>query len=179
MSLGVSPGFFFATVCSDCGWPPFFVKKTGWQFDGWHLPLCGGEYGGGDYRWGTGDPIEIRIQASSFPWSCATNLKRSGLLLMSMDGRMSGSWLTASIGRPYTWHILKLRKAFPGQSIFGRSDVMSVIEIKSSRASDLLKDMAEHGIIEPVTGHGKGKYRFIKQQDWAGGDPPSMRRWSI
>jgi hypothetical protein len=36
--------------------------------------------------------------------------------------------------------------------------------------------MAEHGIIEPVTGHGKGKYRFIKQQDLAGGDPPSMRR---
>ena len=27
MSLGVSPGFFFAAVCSDCGWPPFFVKK--------------------------------------------------------------------------------------------------------------------------------------------------------
>ena len=99
MSLSVSPGFFFAAVCSDCGWPPFYVKKTGWQFDGWHLPLCGGEYGGGDYRWGTGDPIEIRIQASSFPWSCATNLKRSGLLLMSMDGRMSGSWLTASINR--------------------------------------------------------------------------------
>lgn len=64
-----------------------------------------------------------------------------------------------------TSHILKLREAFPGQSIFGRSDVMSVIEIKSSRASDLLKDMAEHGIIEPVTGYGKGKYRFIKQQD--------------
>ena len=64
-----------------------------------------------------------------------------------------------------TSHILKLREAFPGQSIFGRSDVMSVIEIKPSRASDLLKDMAEHGIIEPVTGHGKGKYRFIKQQD--------------
>ena len=64
-----------------------------------------------------------------------------------------------------TSHILKLREAFPGQSIFGRSDVMSVIEIKPSRASDLLKDMAEHGIIEPVTGHGKGKYRFKKQQD--------------
>ena len=28
MSLGVSPGFFLAAVCSDCGWPPFFVKKS-------------------------------------------------------------------------------------------------------------------------------------------------------
>ena len=42
--------------------------------------------------------------------------------------------------------------------IFGRSDVMGVIDIKLSRASDLLKDMAERGIIEPVSGHGKGKY---------------------
>jgi ribosomal protein S25 len=41
----------------------------------------------------------------------------------------------------------------------------TITEIKPSRASDLLKDLAEHGIIEPVTGHGKGKYRFKKQQD--------------
>ena len=57
-------------------------------------------------------------------------------------------------------NILKLREAFPGQTIFGRSDVMEVIDIKASRASDFLKDMVEHGVIEPVTGHGKGKYRF-------------------
>ena len=57
-------------------------------------------------------------------------------------------------------HILKLRNAFPGQTIFGRSDVMGVIGIKPSRASDLLKKMVEHGVIERVPGHGKGKYRF-------------------
>lgn len=57
-------------------------------------------------------------------------------------------------------HILKLREAFPGQVIFGRSDVMNTIDIKSSRASDLLREMAEYGIIESVAGHGKGKYRF-------------------
>lgn len=57
-------------------------------------------------------------------------------------------------------HILKLRKAYPGQAIFGRSDVMSVIDIKPSRASELLREMAEHGVIEPVSGHRKGKYRF-------------------
>jgi fido (protein-threonine AMPylation protein) len=57
-------------------------------------------------------------------------------------------------------HILKLREAFPGQTIFGRSDVMKVIDIKASRASDLLREMAERGIIEPVSGYGKGKYRF-------------------
>ena len=61
-------------------------------------------------------------------------------------------------------HILKLREAFPGQTIFGRSDVMRVIDIRASRASDLLREMTEHGIIEPVSGHGKGKYRFRQQE---------------
>lgn len=61
-------------------------------------------------------------------------------------------------------HILTLRQAFPGQTIFGRSGVTGVIDIKPSRASELLRDMAEHGIIEPVIGHGKGKYRFKKRQ---------------
>lgn len=60
-------------------------------------------------------------------------------------------------------HILKLREAFPGQKIFGRSDVMKAIDLKASRASDLLKEMVEHGVIEPVTGHGKGKYHFRQQ----------------
>lgn len=61
-------------------------------------------------------------------------------------------------------HILKLREAFPGQTVFGRSDVMKVIDIKTSRASDLLKEMAGHGIIETVSGQGKGKYRFRNQK---------------
>ncbi len=57
-------------------------------------------------------------------------------------------------------HIMKLREAFPDQMVFGRNDVMNIIHIKPSRASDLLKDMASYGIIEAVAGHGKGKYRF-------------------
>ena len=60
-------------------------------------------------------------------------------------------------------HILKLREVFPGQTIFGRTDVMKAIDLKASRVSDLLKEMVEHGVIEPVTGHGKGKYRFRQQ----------------
>ena len=57
-------------------------------------------------------------------------------------------------------HILRLLEEFSDDSIFGRSDVMRVIDIKASRASELLNEMAEHKIIEPVTGHGKGKYKF-------------------
>ena len=65
-----------------------------------------------------------------------------------------------SFGPKTEGHILKLRGAFPGQSIFGRSDVMRVLDLKPSRASELLKEMAECGVIEPVAGQGKGKYRF-------------------
>ncbi len=57
-------------------------------------------------------------------------------------------------------HILRLCETFQGQTIFGRSDVMKVIDIKPSRASELLRELTEHGIIEPVSGQGKGKYRF-------------------
>lgn len=57
-------------------------------------------------------------------------------------------------------HILKLREAFPDQEIFGRSDVMKVIDIKASRASEFLKELIKHKVIVPVSGHGKGKYRF-------------------
>ena len=57
-------------------------------------------------------------------------------------------------------YVLKLREAFPDQTIFGRSDVMKVIDIKASRASDLLRELVEHRVIEPVSGHGKGKYQF-------------------
>lgn len=68
--------------------------------------------------------------------------------------------------RPKTaGHILRLREAFPGEAVFGRSDVMEVIDMKPSRASELLKEMTERGIIEPVSGHGKGKYRFRKKQN--------------
>jgi fido (protein-threonine AMPylation protein)/ribosomal protein S25 len=57
-------------------------------------------------------------------------------------------------------YISRMREAFQNQKIFGRSDVMPLIGIKGARASRLLKELAEHEIIEPVTGHGKGKYRF-------------------
>lgn len=60
-------------------------------------------------------------------------------------------------------YILKLHEKFPGQTIFGHSDVMEAIGIRPSRASELLKELREHGIIESVSGHGKGKYRFRLQ----------------
>lgn len=44
--------------------------------------------------------------------------------------------------------------------VFGRSDVMDLVGLKRSAVSKLISKLLETGIIEPVTGHGKGKYKF-------------------
>lgn len=43
---------------------------------------------------------------------------------------------------------------------FGRTVVEQITGIKSSGASKLIKLLVDSGVIEPVAGHGKGKYRF-------------------
>lgn len=43
---------------------------------------------------------------------------------------------------------------------FGRTIVEEVTGLKSTRASELIKLLVDSEVIVPVTGHGKGKYRF-------------------
>lgn len=57
-------------------------------------------------------------------------------------------------------NIEKMYGDFGDKSMFGRSDVEAVLGLKASSASALLKKMLEAGIIQPVFGFGKGKYRF-------------------
>ena len=57
-------------------------------------------------------------------------------------------------------YIITLYKNFYGKSVFGRTDVMKVLGLKASAASELLKTMREKEIIELASGYGKGKYRF-------------------
>ncbi len=57
-------------------------------------------------------------------------------------------------------HVCKLLDKFGFQTIFGRSDVQKILGLKPTRSTELLCEMTKQGIIEPVTGHGKGKYRF-------------------
>ncbi|EHO16650.1 hypothetical protein HMPREF9623_01349 [Stomatobaculum longum] len=58
-------------------------------------------------------------------------------------------------------NIRKLREAFPEGAVFGRTEVMKVLGLKASGASELLMKMRKSGIVEAVSGQGKGKYRFI------------------
>ena len=57
-------------------------------------------------------------------------------------------------------HIKALYEACGEEKIFGRAVVETVTGLKSTRASELIKFLLNHDIIEAVQGHGKGKYRF-------------------
>ena len=61
-----------------------------------------------------------------------------------------------------TVHIHRLFEKFGFDEVFGRSAVMELLELKSSGASKLLSNLVQADIIEPVSGHGKGKYKFKK-----------------
>ena len=61
-----------------------------------------------------------------------------------------------------TVHIHRLFERFGFDEVFGRSAVMEILELKSSGASKLLSNLVQADIIEPVSGHGKGKYKFKK-----------------
>ena len=58
-------------------------------------------------------------------------------------------------------NIRELREAFPEGAVFGRTEVMKVLGLKTSGASELLMKLRKSGIVEAVIGQGKGKYRFI------------------
>ena len=57
-------------------------------------------------------------------------------------------------------HIQRLFEKFGYDEIFGRSAVMELLKLESSGASKLLSNLVQAGIIEPVSGYGKGKYKF-------------------
>ena len=59
-----------------------------------------------------------------------------------------------------TIHIHRIFEKFGFDEVFGRSAVMELLELKASGASKLLSNLVKADIIEPVSGHGKGKYKF-------------------
>ena len=51
---------------------------------------------------------------------------------------------------------------FGYDEIFGRVDVVKLVVLKESSASKLISNLVKVGIIVPVAGYGKGRYRFFK-----------------
>ena len=57
-------------------------------------------------------------------------------------------------------HALELFSKCGKKEYFGRTIVEDITGLKSTRASELIKLLVDSEVIVPVTGHGKGKYRF-------------------
>ncbi len=59
-------------------------------------------------------------------------------------------------------HIQKMVETFGFDEIFGRNTVAELLGLRSSSVSKLFSKLVKAEIIEPVSGYGKGKYRFVK-----------------
>lgn len=57
-------------------------------------------------------------------------------------------------------HIMAAYNTFGKENIFGRSDLAKLLSITERPANTLLDKMKTAGLIEPVYGSGRGKYRF-------------------
>ena len=60
-----------------------------------------------------------------------------------------------------TVNIKKLFSAYSDRSFFRRKDVLAVLDMSPTAASDLLEKMLSRRIIERIKGHGKGACRFV------------------
>lgn len=62
-------------------------------------------------------------------------------------------------------HIEMLRERFGEDGIWGRSDVIEILGIRGSGASKMIGNLLDAGIIEPVSGYGKGRYHFAARNE--------------
>ena len=65
------------------------------------------------------------------------------------------------LSQPTKVNIRKLLRAYSARPFFKRKDVLAILDLSPTAASDLLAKMLSKGIIEPVKGHGKGACRFV------------------
>jgi len=49
------------------------------------------------------------------------------------------------------------------ERVFGHSDISAITKDSVTAAGNLINKLKEAGLIESVSGQGKGKYRFIKK----------------
>lgn len=48
--------------------------------------------------------------------------------------------------------------------VFGRNDIIGIVNISITAAGNLINKLKEAGVIEAVIGQGKGKYKFTEQK---------------
>lgn len=70
--------------------------------------------------------------------------------------------ILAGYSSPTVANALKAYQALCSQACFSRKDLVDKAKLSVSSANRLLSALTEHSLIEPVSGHGKGAYRWIK-----------------
>lgn len=65
------------------------------------------------------------------------------------------------IAQPTRVNLKKLRANIAEMQVFGRSEVMRITEVESTRAGQLLNLMLKNRMVESVKGQGKGRYRWV------------------
>ena len=58
-------------------------------------------------------------------------------------------------------HILQLFARFGSGMVFGRQHIVRVLQLRDRAAGNLVAEMLRLGLIAPVTGQGKGRYKFV------------------
>ena len=69
---------------------------------------------------------------------------------------------SSTISKKTIQHTLEIYSKYGNGDYFGRTVIEEITGLKSSGASKLIKVLLESDVIIPVTGYGKGKYRFKK-----------------
>lgn len=87
-------------------------------------------------------------------------VKKWTLRIKKVDIESLLSRKTGKFSVKTTVHIYRLFEKFGFDEVFGRSTVMELLELKGSGASKFLSNLVQADIIEPVSGYGKGKYKF-------------------
>lgn len=64
------------------------------------------------------------------------------------------------LNAPTKEKVLALFESFEYERAFTRSDIMQICHLASSSAGKMLNKLKETGLITPVTGQGRGKYKF-------------------
>lgn len=80
---------------------------------------------------------------------------------VDIETLLAGNPLTFS--RKTTGYLQVLFETFGFHMIFGRRNVMELLGLKESGASKLLSHLVRAGLLESVSGFGKGKYKFKQE----------------
>ena len=57
---------------------------------------------------------------------------------------------------------MQLFTRFGNGTVFGRQHIVQVLKLRDRAAGKLVAEMVRLELIAPVTGHGKGRYKFVE-----------------